>query len=332
MDFDRRSRSASNGMKCLVTGGAGFIGSHVAEELIRLGHSVVVLDNFYLGSTANLDAIASSPRLKVYQMDICNDLTDIFSREGFGAIFHLAAIPRARYSVMQPRETHQSNVRGMFNVLETARIFGVKRFVFSSSAAVYGETELMPLSEKTDPRPVSPYALEKLIGEQYCRLYAQLYGMETVSLRYFNVYGPKQNPAGDYSCLIPKFMKLLANGNQPEIYGDGAQTRDFVCVFDVVRANIIAGFSASKECFGDMFNIGTGSQFSVNEVFEIIRDLTGKHEIVPRYCPPFIEPRASCADITKSNIMLNWRPNIAFAEGLAQTYSSSAPTPIENRV
>jgi len=309
-------------MKCLVTGGAGFIGSHLTEELIRLGHSVVVIDNFSLGNPDNLNFGAPSNRLKVYQLDVCNDLTDIFSLEGFGAVFHLAAIPRARYSVMQPRETHRSNAGGMFNVLETAHIFGVKRFIFSSSAAIYGETDITPLPETSAPRPVSPYALEKLIGEQYCRLYAQLYGMETVSLRYFNVYGPRQNPAGDYSCLIPKFMRLLANGSQPEIYGDGEQTRDFVHVSDVVRANIIAGFSATKECFGDMFNIGTGMQFCVNDVFALIRDITGKQSITPRHSPPFIEPRSSCADISKSKSILGWQPTVAFSDGISKTYSA----------
>ncbi|MBI2483696.1 NAD-dependent epimerase/dehydratase family protein [Candidatus Uhrbacteria bacterium] len=310
-------------MKCLVTGGAGFIGSHLTEELIRLGHSVVVVDNFSLGSADNLAAVASSLRLKVYQADINSDLTDIFSREGFAAVFHLAAIPRARYSVMQPRETNQSNVSGMFNVLESARMFGVKRFVFSSSASVYGETELMPLVEKTIPCPVSPYALEKSIGEQYCRLYAQLYGMETISLRYFNVYGQRQNPAGDYSCLIPKFMKLLTQGCQPEIYGDGEQTRDFVHVSDVVRANIIAGFKASRECFGDMFNIGTGTQYSVRDVYGIIREITKRYDIEARHCPPYIEPRASCADTAKSHLVLGWLPCVEFKEGLAQTYSTT---------
>lgn len=313
-------------MKCLVTGGAGFIGSHVTEELIRLGHSVVVIDNLTLGTLGNLEHIAASSRLKVYQLDICNDLTEIFSQEGFGVVFHLAAIPRARYSVMQPRESNRSNGEGMFNVLETSRIFGIKRFIFSSSAAIYGETELMPLSETSVPHPVSPYGLEKLIGEKYCQLYAQLYGMETIALRYFNVYGPRQNPAGDYSCLIPKFMRLIASGIQPEIYGDGEQTRDFVHVTDVVRANIIAGFSAPKECYGDMFNIGTGTQYSVNDVFAVIRDITGKQTIMPRYCPPYIEPRSSCADITKANSMLCWQPTITFLEGITRMYSAIRDT------
>ncbi len=315
-------------MKCLVTGGAGFIGSHLVDELLVLGHTVIVLDNLSLGRQENLAQHNRNPNLKVYIGDIRNKLTDIFSTEGISAVFHLAAIPRARYSVIRPAETHSVNVEGTFNLLEHCRTFGVKRFVFSSSASIYGDQEIVPLSEEVAPQPVSPYALQKQISEQYCQLFHRLYGLETISLRYFNVYGPRQNPHGDYSCLIPKFITMISNGIRPEIYGDGEQTRDFVYVKDVVRANIMAGTTQNKECFGNVFNAGTADHYSVNQVAKELVSIIGKN-IDPTYGPAFIEPRISCAEISKIKKHLGWIPEVSFVEGLTQThvsFSGSAET------
>lgn len=306
-------------MKCLVTGGAGFIGSHLVERLLRLGHTVVVIDNLSLSDGSNLASLHGEKNLILYKRDIREKLTDIFSTEGISAVFHLAAIPRARYSVIRPEETHDVNVQGTFNVLEHCRIFGVKRFVFSSSAAIYGEQEIVPLSEIVTPQPVSPYALQKRIGEEYCTLYHRLYGLETIALRYFNVYGPRQNPHGDYSCLIPKFITLLENNQRPEIYGDGEQTRDFIYVSDIIEANILAASTQNKECFGEIYNVGTGHHTSVNQVAKALSAIVGK-PIDPLYGPPFVEPRVSCADSTKIKKHLGWETKVSFLDGLTATY------------
>ncbi len=309
-------------MKCLVTGGAGFIGSHLVERLLALGHTVVVIDNLSLSDGSNLASLHTAKNLILYKRDIREKLTDIFSSEGISAVFHLAAIPRARYSVVRPDETHDVNVQGTFNILEHCRIFGVKRFVFSSSAAIYGDQEIVPLSEAVTPQPVSPYALQKLIGEQYCTLYHRLYGLEAIALRYFNVYGPRQNPHGDYSCLIPKFITLLEKNQRPEIYGDGEQTRDFIYVSDIIDANIIAASTQNKEIFGEIFNVGSGIHTSVNQVTKAISSLIG-NSIEPLYGPPFVEPRVSCADTTKIKKHLGWESKVSFLEGLRYTYRAS---------
>lgn len=310
-------------MKCLVTGGAGFIGSHLVDALLESGESVVVIDDFSLGSEENLGSHADNPKLKIYRRDICDSLKDIFASEGISIVFHLAAIPRARYSVMCPAQTHTVNVQGTFNILEHCRIFGIKRFIFSSSASIYGDQEITPLTEDVLPQPVSPYGLQKLISEQYCALFHRLYGLETISFRYFNIYGPRQNPLGDYSCLIPKFISLLANDKRPEIYGDGEQTRDFVYVGDIVRANISAATTNEKSCFGNVFNVGTGVQLSVNKVMKELVSILGK-KIEPIYGPSFIEPRYSCAEILKIKKHLGWEPKVSFVEGLNRTYIESA--------
>jgi UDP-glucose 4-epimerase len=312
-------------MKYLVTGGAGFIGSHLTDALLDAGHTVIVLDNFSLGSHKNLERHNGNPRLIVYEKDIRSDLAGVFATQGISAVFHLAAIPRARYSVIRPAETHAVNVEGTFNLLEQARAFGVKRFIFSSSAAIYGERDRIPLSEDVSPEPVSPYALQKLIGEQYCALFHRLYGLETIALRYFNVYGPRQNPSGDYSCLIPKFITLLCGDQRPHIYGDGEQTRDFVYVSDVIRANITAAETQNKECFGQVCNVGTGMQTSVNDVTRSLVKVVGK-AIDPVYGPAFLEPRISCASIEKIKQHLGWSPEVLFDEGLQRTFHALSPS------
>lgn len=308
-------------MKCLVSGGAGFIGSHLVDALLMLGHTVIVIDNFSLGTHKNLEHHRGNPRLIVYEKDIRDDLRSVFSTEGISAVFHLAAIPRARYSVIRPAETHAVNVEGTFNLLEHCRTFGIKRFIFSSSAAIYGEQEITPLSEKVSPQPVSPYALQKLIGEQYCTLFYRLYGLEAIALRYFNVYGPRQNPDGDYSCLIPKFITLIAGNKRPEIYGDGEQTRDFIYVSDVISANIKAATTLRKDSFGEVFNVGTAIQTSVNDVTQALSKIIGG-SVEPVYGPAFLEPRISCASIEKIKKHLEWGQEVSFLDGLHRTYNA----------
>jgi nucleoside-diphosphate-sugar epimerase len=311
--------------KYLVTGGAGFIGSHLVDKLLSLGHQVVVVDNFSLGKKENLADHQRNKNLVVYRKDICDDLSYIFkkefvrSRQKPSAIFHLAALPRVQFSIDYPAKTHQVNVNGTLNLLETARKFNLKRFVFSSSSSIYGDQTKMPLVEAMEPKPVSPYALQKLVGENYAKLFNLLYGLETISLRYFNVFGPRQDPKGDYACLIPRFIKLIDQDRKPIINGDGCQTRDFTFVDDVVEANLLAAQIKNRACFGQIFNIGAGHNVSVNQVTKLILKLSNP-KIKPIHGPALIEPRNSLAEIKKAKKMLGWQPQVSFEEGLQKTY------------
>ncbi len=300
-------------MKMLVTGGAGFIGSHVTDALIGQGHEVVVIDDLSSGKREY-----AHPRALFVKLNILENLDDLFSQHGFDVVFHLAAIPRVQFSIKEPRKTHEANVNGTFNLLEACRIFGVKRFVFSSSSSVYGDQPSLPLVETMKPNPMSPYALHKFIGETYCNLYHVLYGLETISLRYFNVYGERQNPAGDYACLIPKFIRFMKQGAAPTIFGDGEQTRDFTYVGDVVDANIAAARTQKEECFGETFNIGAGHEHSVNEVVRSIKKILSSH-IEPVHGAAVIEPRNTRADVQKVRRLLGWEPKTEFEEGLKRT-------------
>lgn len=306
-------------MKCLVTGGSGFIGSHLVDGLLELGHSVAVLDDFSLGKEENLAHHKSKKNLKVCKKSIVENLSPFFEEHQFQAIFHLAALPRVQFSIKNPKETHEANVNGTLNLLVAAKDAGVKRFVFSSSSSIYGDQEKLPLTEDMTPNPMSPYALHKLVGEYYCRLFYKIYGLETVSLRYFNVYGPRQNPAGDYACLIPKFIQLIQEGKIPTINGDGKQTRDFTYVTDVVNANILAATTKNNACFSEALNIGGGKNISVNEVTSQIIALS-KKKIVPKHGLAVIEPKHTLADVAKASLLLKWQPKVDFEEGLKQTF------------
>src|SRR3989338_11367348 len=258
--------------KYLVTGGAGFIGSHLVDRLLKDGHEVVVIDDFSLGKKENLP---KNKKLTVHKKSICEKLDTIFRKHKFDAVFHLAALPRVQFSIAYPRESHEANINGTLNLLLATRDHGVKRFIYSSSSSVYGDQKKLPLVETMMPDPMSPYAFQKLAGEYYCRLFAKLYGLETISLRYFNVYGPRQNPDGAYAGQIPKFFSKLLAGETPVINCDGTQTRDNTFVSDVVEANILSAqltpaFSSPQGgglegAWGQAFNIGAGRNTSVNE-------------------------------------------------------------------
>lgn len=302
----------------LVTGGTGFIGSHLVDKLLKEGNEVIVVDNNYSGRDKNLVQHKDNEKLIVYKKSICEDLNDVFKNK-IDAVFHLAAIASVQFSIDNPTETHNVNVNGTFNLLNTCRRFGIKRFIFSSSSAIYGDQKKLPTNEDAKPNPISPYALHKLIGEYYCKLFTTIYGMETISLRYFNVFGPRQNPEGDYACLIPKFIKLIRQNKTPIINGDGKQTRDFVHVSDVVEANVLAAKTENKRCFGEAFNIGSGKNISVNEVTETILNLSKKN-IKPIHGPAVIEPRHTMADIKKAKTLLDWEPKTNFEDGFKETY------------
>lgn len=299
-------------MKYIVTGGAGFIGSHLVDRLLALHHEVIVID------PAENENLAHHENLTVHKASVCADLSQFFKE--IDGVFHLAAIPRVQYSIQHPIKTNEVNVDGTLNLLALSKKFGVKRFIFSSSSSIYGEQEIMPLKESMPPNPMSPYALQKYIGEQYCRLYYMLYGLKTISLRYFNVYGPRQDPEGEYANLIPKFIMSINNNQQPTIYGDGEQTRDFTYVADVVEANVLAAQAQSS--FGEVFNIGSGKNLSVNDVTQGILKLSGK-DIQPKHGPSVVEPRNTLADISKTKELLGWDTKVSFDEGLKKTFDWS---------
>ena len=292
-------------MKCLVTGGAGFIGSHLVDELIEDGHEVVVIDNLSTGKKENIN-----PKAKFYRKDITHMRrdSDFTMFEGVDVVFHTAALARVQPSIEDPITYHNANVNGTLNLLKACVDYGINRFVFSSSSSVYGDVEEkdLPTSENSELNPISPYALHKLIGEQYCTLFSKLYDLETVSLRYFNVYGDRMSLDGAYKLVIPVFTEQILNGEPMTIRGDGEQRRDFTYVGDVVEANIQAAFS-DKKLKGDVLNVGSGDSKSVNEIANMI----GGEKV---YRDPVIEPRKTLADNTKISDYFNWKPTVKIEE------------------
>jgi UDP-glucose 4-epimerase len=304
------------GISVLITGGAGFIGSHLAERLIALGAKVRLLDDFTTGRRQNLSAFAHQVEL------LQGSLTDMAAVRkavaGVDIVFHQGALPSVARSVEDPLTTHQVNATGTLLLLLAAREAKVKRVVFASSSSVYGDTPTLPKREEMPPNPQSPYALSKLIGEQFCRLFWRLYGLETVSLRYFNIFGPRQDPTSQYAAVVPRFITALLRGERPTIYGDGEQTRDFTFVDNCVQANLLA--ATAEGVAGEVFNVGAGKQTSVNELFRLIRSLIGINNIEPLYAPPRPgDVRHSLADITKARERLGYEPSVSLEEGLERT-------------
>lgn len=299
----------------LVTGGAGFIGSHLTAALVARGDRVRVVDNFITGNAANLEAIKG--RIELVKADINEARAIEGAFNGVSVVFHQAAIPSVPRSVNEPRLNHEANINGTFNVLMAARDAGVRRVVYAASSSVYGGTHVLPKTEDLTPAPLSPYAVAKLVGEYYCQVFARTYGMETVSLRYFNVFGPRQDPTSAYSGVISKFITSLLAGEAPVIYGDGEQTRDFTYVDHVVDANLRAAEMA--EANGAIMNIGTGHKLTLNELLAKLQHVIGTN-LTPRHeAPRGAEPRDSQADITRARQLLGYEPFIPFEEGLART-------------
>ena len=292
-------------MKCLVTGGAGFIGSNLVDKLISKGHDVIILDNLSTGNKKNINELAKFHRVDITQMRRDSDFS-VF--EGVDVVFHLACLARVQPSIEEPVPYHDANVNGTVNILEGCRRHNVKRFIFSSSSSVYGDVreEDLPTSENSELNPMSPYALHKLVGEQYCKLYSELYGIETVCLRYFNVYGERQNTEGAYCLVMGVFAGQLLRGEPMTINGDGEQTRDFTYVGDVVNANVKC-MDYPLEFSGDIFNVGAGKGYSVNKV----ADLLGGEKI---HRDPVIEPRKTKSDYSKIQKTLDWKPTQDFEE------------------
>lgn len=291
--------------KVVVTGGAGFVGSHVVDLLVENGADVHVVDNLCAGKRENVNSKAT-----LHVVDIRNkdELTPIFKGATF--IFHEAAVPRVPYSIEHPEETHDNNVDGTLSVLSAAKEAGVKRVVYAASSSAYGEQDTMPLVETMIASPVHPYGLQKYIGELYAKLYSDIYELETVALRYFNVYGPRLDPEGDYALVIGKFLKQKKEGVPLTIIGDGEQTRDFTHVTDVARANILAALSDNVGA-GEVINIGAGERRTVNA----LADMFGGECIT---LPARIEARHALADNNKAKELLGWKPEISFEDGMAE--------------
>ena len=291
--------------KAVVTGGAGFIGSHLTDALVAKGFEVHVIDNLSGGKKENINEKAILHELDVRDLE---SIKPVIS--GARYVFHLAALPRVQYSIENPKETNEVNVEGTVNVLIAAKEGGVKRVVYSASSSAYGDQETMPLKEEMTAKPLSPYGLQKYIGELYCKVWSNVYGLPTVSLRYFNVYGPRFNPEGAYALVIGKFIKQKNEGNKLTITGDGNQTRDFTHVLDVVRANILAAES-DKVGMGEVINIGAGNNHSINKIAELVG---GEVE----YVEARLEPRDTLADNSRARDLLGWTPEVSIEHGVSE--------------
>lgn len=301
--------------RVLVTGGAGFIGSHLVDELMSEGVGVVVLDDFSGGSRENLSSHLGEPNFCLVAGDIRTEADVKRALEKMDAVFHLAATVSVDLSVKNPLLVNEVNVGGTLNVLRESLKAGVKRFVYASSCAVYGEPIHLPIDEDHPTRPISPYGVSKLAAEHYCRIFYEVYGLETVCLRFFNVYGPRQ-VVGPYSGVITKFINRLKRGRQPTIYGDGEQTRDFVFVRDVVDACLRA--MCCKNCVGEVINVGTGIETSINKLANVLVELFNLHDIKVAYAEPRAgDIRKSCADLSKAKRLLGYKPKVPLTEGLS---------------
>ena len=308
----------------LVTGGAGFIGSHIVAELLRRGESVRVADNFSTGLRENIPAGPAS-NVEVVEGDLAD--TDVARRavEGCRFVIHQAAIPSVPRSVKDPVGSHRANVDATVQVLEAARQAGAKRLVFAGSSSVYGNAATLPKREDMRPAPLSPYALQKLIAEQYCQMFTKLYGFETVTTRYFNVFGPRQQPGSPYSGVISLFIEALSEGKPPTIHGDGRQTRDFTFVADVVDGVLRA--CAAPAAAGEVINVAGGGRISLLEVLRTLQNILHT-KVDPAFGPPREgDVRDSQADIHKARQMLGFEPRMPLEDGLRETvewYQSSA--------
>ncbi|GAB4270798.1 MAG: SDR family oxidoreductase [Deferrisomatales bacterium] len=297
----------------LVTGAAGFIGSNLVEALLERGETVRGVDNFLTGKRENLDGLDA---MEFVEGDVRDPETCRRACEGVDYVLHQAAMGSVPRSIDDPALSNDCNVTGTLNVLVAARDAGVKRVVFAASSSAYGDTPTLPKVETMTPTPLSPYALTKLVGEEYCRLFTELYGLETVSLRYFNVFGKRQDPFSTYAAVIPKFVSALLAGERAEIYGDGEQTRDFTYIDDVVQANLRA-CEAPREACGQVYNVAFGERISLNELYRTIAALLGS-DAKPVYGPPRAgDVKHSLADISKARRALGYEPRYTVQQGLA---------------
>jgi UDP-glucose 4-epimerase len=298
--------------KILVTGGAGFIGSHIAEALVNRGHQVRVLDNLSTGHLSNMADFRD--RIEFIHGDLLDVPTVLRAVEGVQYVFHQAALASVPRSVERPLDTHAACVTGTLNLLDAARRAGVQRLVYAASSSAYGDQPFSSKREGDLPAPISPYGAAKLAGEYYCQAFTATYGFQTVCLRYFNVFGPRQDPNSPYSAVIPLFITAMLSGRQPVIYGDGRQSRDFTYVANVVEANLLA--AEAPGVAGRVFNIANGRSTDLLTLLDVLNRLLGMN-VQPQHAPPRPgDVRESMADITLARKMLGYEPKVGFEEGL----------------
>ncbi|CAN5518734.1 SDR family oxidoreductase [soil metagenome] len=302
--------------KVLVTGGAGFIGSNLADELVRQGAKVTILDNLITGFRENLEEIQGD--FKFIEGDLNDDDTLTKSLDGIEIVFHQAALPSVPRSVENPVETHQACVNGTFNLLLKSKENGVRRVIYAASSSAYGDQKILPKVETMLPEPLSPYAAAKLMGEYYAQVFSRVYGLETICLRYFNVFGPRQNPSSMYSGVISRFIDALLSDKTPVIFGDGEQSRDFTFVANVADANIKA--AQTSKGIGEIINTANGERISLNELLEVLKKITGKEDVKADYQPDRKgDVKHSQADNTRAKKWLGYEKLVELDEGLRQT-------------
>ena len=298
----------------LVTGGAGFIGSHLAEELVRRGETVRVIDNLSTGKRHNIAHLSS---VEFVEGDLADFEAAQRAVQGIDYVLHQAAIPSVPRSIDDPITSNRANIDASLNILVAARDAGVKRLVYAGSSSAYGNAATLPKVETMATSPLSPYALQKLVAEQYCQMFTRLYGLQTVTIRYFNVFGPRQDPSSPYSGVISVFISALCDGRRPTIYGDGEHTRDFTYVANVVDGVLRA--CTADNASGEVINVATGGRISLNTLFTNVRDLVGA-KVEPIYADPRAgDVKDSQADISKARRILGYQPSVSFEDGLAKT-------------
>lgn len=300
----------------LVTGGAGFVGSHIAATLTARGARVRVLDDLSTGHLENLQEIGGE--IDFVRGGLTDEETLRRALEGVEVVFHEAAIPSVPRSVESPRETHRACVEGTFSLLMAARAAGVRRLVYAASSSAYGDQPTLPKIETMRPEPLSPYAVAKLVGEYYCQVWTRAYSFETVCLRYFNIFGPRQDPGSQYSGVISRFVDALMTNTRPVIYGDGEQSRDFTYVANVVEANLLA--AETTRGVGEVINVANGERITLNELLSTLQKITGKTDVEAEHRAPRVgDVRHSLADITGAHDLLGYEPRVGLEEGLRQT-------------
>lgn len=310
-------------MKVLVTGGAGFIGGHLIDALLAQNAEVRVIDNFSTGKRENIDRVRN--RVDFIEADICDPEAIARAVHGVELVFHEAAIPSVSRSVADPVASNQANVGGTVSVLNAARLAGVRKLVYAASSSAYGDTPTLPKIETMTPRPMSPYAISKLAGEQYVTVFGKLYGFETVSLRYFNVFGPRQDPKSEYAAVIPRFVTTILAGQRPVIFGDGEQTRDFCFIENTVSANLLA---AKATTHGEVVNVACGARVSLNALIGLINEELGT-DVKPEYAPGRPgDVRDSLADITAAQKLLGYEVLFDLRAGLKKAIDWYRANPV----
>jgi len=313
------------GEKVLVTGGAGFIGSNLCETLLNNGNKVICLDNFLTGKRKNISEFLENKNFELFEADIRNIDDCIKIINGVDIVFHQAALGSVPRSIENPATTNEININGFLNILIACKENKVKRLVYASSSSVYGDHPVLPKVEENTGNPLSPYAVTKQVNEMYAKVFSNLYGMEIIGLRYFNVFGKKQDPEGQYAAAIPKFIKLLMKGEAPVIYGDGSQSRDFTYIDNVVSANILAATSKNKEATNNVFNVACGNRTNLNELCSILNELLSKNKKDFRIVNPEHSTirkgdiKDSLANIEKARNILGYNPDCDVKKGLEKS-------------